>query len=29
MYGAAAGLSLRLNDPRGVVAEIVLPAHAS
>jgi signal transduction histidine kinase len=29
MYGAAAGLSLRLNDPRGVVAEIDLPAQAS
>ena len=27
MYGAAAGLSLRLNEPRGVVAEIELPAH--
>ena len=27
MYGAAAGLSLRLNEPRGVVAEIDLPAH--
>jgi signal transduction histidine kinase len=29
MYGATAGLSLRLNDPRGVVAEIDLPAQAS
>jgi sensor histidine kinase YesM len=29
MYGTAAGLSLRLNEPRGVVAEIDLPAHAS
>jgi signal transduction histidine kinase len=29
MYGAAAGLSLRLNDPRGVVAEIELPAQAA
>jgi LytS/YehU family sensor histidine kinase len=29
MYGAAAGLSLRLNEPRGVVAEIDLPVHAA
>jgi len=29
MYGAAAGLSLRLNEPRGVVAEISLPAQAT
>ena len=29
MYGAAAGLSLRLNEPRGVVAEIKLPAQAA
>jgi signal transduction histidine kinase len=28
MYGTAAGLSLRLNEPRGVVAEIELPATA-
>jgi len=29
MYGAAAGLSLRLNEPHGVVAEIKLPAQAA
>jgi signal transduction histidine kinase len=29
MYGAAAGLSLRLNEPRGVVAEIKLPVQAA
>jgi signal transduction histidine kinase len=29
MYGAAAGLSLRLNDPRGAVAEIKLPVQAA
>jgi hypothetical protein len=29
IYGAAAGLSLRLNEPRGVVAEIDLPVHAA
>lgn len=29
MYGTAAGLSLRLNEPRGVVAEIDLPAHTA
>jgi signal transduction histidine kinase len=29
MYGAAAGLSLHLNQPRGVVAEIDLPALAA
>jgi len=29
MHGAAAGLSLRLNEPRGVVAEIELPAPAA
>jgi len=29
MYGAAAGLSLHLNEPRGVVAEIDLPAQAA
>jgi signal transduction histidine kinase len=28
MYGPTAGLSLRLNDPRGLVAEIRLPAEA-
>lgn len=29
MYGAAAGLSLRHNQPRGVVAQIHLPVHAA
>jgi signal transduction histidine kinase len=29
MHGAAAGLSLRLNEPHGVVAEIELPAQAA
>ena len=29
MYGAGARLSLRLNEPRGVVAEIALPAQAA
>ena len=29
MYGAAAGLSLRHNHPRGIVAQIDLPAHAT
>ena len=29
MYGAAASLSLRLNEPRGVVAEISLPEQAT
>ena len=29
MHGAAAGLSLRLNEPRGLVAEIRLPVQAS
>jgi signal transduction histidine kinase len=29
MYGAGAGLSLRLNEPRGVVAEIRLPVQAA
>jgi len=29
MYGAAAGLSLRLNEPRGVIAEIELPAQTA
>ena len=29
MYGAAAGLSLRHNQPRGVVAQIDLPAQAA
>jgi len=29
MYGAGARLSLRLNEPRGVVAEIELPAQAA
>jgi len=29
MYGAQARLSLRLNEPRGVVAEIALPAQAA
>jgi signal transduction histidine kinase len=29
MYGAAAGLSLHLNEPRGVVAEIDLPTHTA
>jgi LytS/YehU family sensor histidine kinase len=28
-YGSAAGLSLRLNEPRGVVAAIVLPGTAA
>ncbi|WP_218508250.1 sensor histidine kinase [Variovorax sp. dw_308] len=28
MYGAAAGLSLQLNQPRGVVAQIHFPVHA-
>jgi len=29
MYGAAAGLSLQHNEPRGVVAQIHLPVHAA
>ncbi|SEB08530.1 Sensor histidine kinase YesM [Variovorax sp. YR216] len=29
MYGAAAGLSLRHNEPRGIVAQIHLPVHVA